>query len=215
MRKVVCIKIDALGGFQKGSWAVFRKAIAYVEVEENFPENVPAGKLQVQADAKHYIGVWKRPRILDANGRRSYLPLPSSAMIHVIACVRGTMRYPVEMNSHLLRPVIVATPTTVDGGIYRTLLSQHGGAFKVSADWINKLCVKLRLPYTSGEWAARLSSGTKKSQMPAVASSSRVSDPVSDPLLRVVASRFLPNFAPCLPTYAQRNQAFDPPSGQP
>lgn len=143
MWKVVCIKIDALGGFQKGSWDVFRKAIAYVE--ENFPENVPAGKLQVQAVAKHYIDVWKRPRILDANGRRSYLP--SSAMIHVIACVRGTMRYPVEMNSRLLRPVIVATLTTVDGGIYRTLLSQHGGAFNVSADWINKLCVTLRLPY--------------------------------------------------------------------
>ena len=144
MWKVVCIKVDALGGFTKGdTWDVFRKAIAYVE--GNFPENVPRGKLQLQTVAKHYIDVWRCPRILDHNGRRSYLP--SAAMIHVIAAIRGAMRYPVEMNARLLRPVVIATLTTVDAGIYRTLLSKFGGQFKVSPDWLNKLCVKLKLPY--------------------------------------------------------------------
>ena len=145
MWTITCVKVDSLGGFKKGdkSWDVFRRAIAYVE--GNFPENVPAGKLQLQTVAKHYVDVWRRPRVLDAPGRRSYLP--PSAMIHVIAATRGAMRYPVEMNARLLRPVIMATLTTVDGGVYRRLLHKFGGDFKVSPDWINKLCVKLRLPY--------------------------------------------------------------------
>ena len=145
MWKIVCIYIDASGGWaaDSKSWAVFHAAIKYAET--NFPENVPPGKLQAQTVMKHYHNCWTRPRVLDHGGRRAFIP--PGAMIHVIAAVRGAMRYPLEMNSRLLRPVIKGTLMTVDGGIYRNLLADCGGRFKISSDWINKLCVKLRLPY--------------------------------------------------------------------
>ena len=144
MWSVVCLRIDA----KKGGWAkhqpqaALKEAIAFVE--DNFPELVPRGKLQLQTVAKHYLN-WKRPPILDAKGRRGYLP--ASAMVAVIAAVRGAMRYPIEMNARLLRPVIKGTLVNVDAGIHKKYLKDYGGYFTISSDWINTLCRKLKMPY--------------------------------------------------------------------
>ena len=143
MWSVVCLRIDAKGGWALHQpQAVLKEAIAFVE--DNFPELVPAGKLQVQTVAKHYA-TWKRPPIFDANGRRGYLP--AVAMVAVIAAVRGAMRYPIEMSSRLLKPVIKATLMTVDDGAHKKYLKGHGGYFTISSDWINTLCRKLNMPY--------------------------------------------------------------------
>jgi len=74
MWKIVCIYIDASGGWaaDSKSWAVFHAAIKYTEA--NFPENVPPGKLQAQTVMKHYHNCWTRPRVLDHGGRRAFIP---------------------------------------------------------------------------------------------------------------------------------------------
>jgi hypothetical protein len=133
----ICLTtVDKYGGSSK---CAIEKAIKFME--DNFGDVVPIGKLEYATVRARFVK-WVKPTVSQTLGRRAFL-LPDT-MYQVIAAVRGIVRGPMEMNARLFRPVIEAVITKCGEG---KKLKRNGGDFKVSDDWINRLCQKLKMPY--------------------------------------------------------------------